>query len=322
MNETIRTYIGGLFAGLPSTPDTQRAHSELLQMSEDKYRELRESGASENEATGRVITEFGNLDELADDLGIRREMDDAANEPEVPTLSVAETDEVIRLVRRSSLQIAAGVFVILIGLAATVFLGATAFERAAAVPVLLCTAVAVGLFIAGGRAITRSSGRLDRGEARVEPAIADGIRTMRERTEGGFTTALIVGVGLIVLSVSFPAMFGAFGQGFGAVPAIGTSAMFVVLGAGIATLIVAAMRRSLLGTIEAAGRPHQGPADEANDGSELIGRVASVYWPCIVLVFLTWGFLFGGWGIAWVVFPLGGIAFGIFASIASMVRGT
>src|SRR5699024_7294823 len=62
MNTAIETYINSLFAPLPRTPDLERARLELLEMSEDKYQELMNSGISENEATGQVITEFGNLD--------------------------------------------------------------------------------------------------------------------------------------------------------------------------------------------------------------------------------------------------------------------
>src|SRR5690606_1042606 len=78
MLNTIRTYIDGLFAELPDSPDVNRAHADLVRMSEDKYHELRDEGLTDNEATGRVITEFGNLDDLADDLGIRTQLDRAA----------------------------------------------------------------------------------------------------------------------------------------------------------------------------------------------------------------------------------------------------
>ena len=42
---------------------------------EDKYNELLAEGKSDNEAVGIVIAEFGNLDEVAEELGIRGVMD-------------------------------------------------------------------------------------------------------------------------------------------------------------------------------------------------------------------------------------------------------
>lgn len=68
--ETIKTYIENMFLNLPSTPEVQKAKRELLCMMEDKYTELKEEGKTENEAVGIVISEFGNLDEIAESLGI------------------------------------------------------------------------------------------------------------------------------------------------------------------------------------------------------------------------------------------------------------
>ena len=59
-----------MFMNLPRTKEVERAKEELLQMMEDKYNELEKYGKTDNEAVGIVISEFGNLEELADDLGI------------------------------------------------------------------------------------------------------------------------------------------------------------------------------------------------------------------------------------------------------------
>ena len=64
--ETIRNYLESMFADLPNTAAVLKAKQELYSMMEDKYTELREEGKAENEAIGIVISEFGNLDELAE----------------------------------------------------------------------------------------------------------------------------------------------------------------------------------------------------------------------------------------------------------------
>ncbi len=63
--ETIKNYLEAMIAGMPDTPEVRKAKAELLQMMEDKYNELISEGQSENTAVGTVISEFGNLDELA-----------------------------------------------------------------------------------------------------------------------------------------------------------------------------------------------------------------------------------------------------------------
>lgn len=68
--EAIREYLSNMFMNLPETPQVLRAKAELMEMMEDKYEELIAEGMSEKEAVGTVISEFGNLDELAQELGI------------------------------------------------------------------------------------------------------------------------------------------------------------------------------------------------------------------------------------------------------------
>ena len=80
--ETIRNYLENMFRGLPDTPEVRRAKEELWQMMEDKYTELTEDGVSKNEAVGTVISEFGNLDEIADSLGIAQFLPAAVNRRE------------------------------------------------------------------------------------------------------------------------------------------------------------------------------------------------------------------------------------------------
>ena len=68
--ETIRKYMESLFTSLPNTKEVIKAKEHLLEMAEDKYNSLKEDGVSDNEAVAKVIAEFGNLDELKDELGI------------------------------------------------------------------------------------------------------------------------------------------------------------------------------------------------------------------------------------------------------------
>ena len=84
--ETIKSYLETMFANMPNTPEVIRAKTELLGMMEDKYNELIQEGKSENEAVGTVISEFGNLDELADTLGINSQPHEAADNRRILSL--------------------------------------------------------------------------------------------------------------------------------------------------------------------------------------------------------------------------------------------
>lgn len=73
--ETIRSYIDNLFRSYSHTPRVQKARAELLEIMEDKYNELKSQGRSENEAIGIVISEFGNMEEIAAELEVDTSLD-------------------------------------------------------------------------------------------------------------------------------------------------------------------------------------------------------------------------------------------------------
>ena len=68
--ETILNYLDNMFINLPQTSEVLRAKEDLMEMMEDKYNELMSEGKMQNEAIGIVISEFGNIQELIDELGI------------------------------------------------------------------------------------------------------------------------------------------------------------------------------------------------------------------------------------------------------------
>ncbi|AWE41494.1 permease prefix domain 1-containing protein [Actinobaculum sp. 313] len=83
--DTISTFLDAMFAPYPETPRLLEAKRELRAMMEDAYADAMASGKSHNEAVGSVITDFGNLEELAPVLGIL---------PDIRTTAKLDDDEV------------------------------------------------------------------------------------------------------------------------------------------------------------------------------------------------------------------------------------
>ena len=107
--ETIKSYLETMFANMPNTPEVLRAKQELWGMMEDKYNELISEGLSENEAVGTVISEFGNLDELSETLGLNRQQYNTPSDNR-RCLSIEEIKKYIRAYNVKSILIAIGVF--------------------------------------------------------------------------------------------------------------------------------------------------------------------------------------------------------------------
>ena len=72
--DTIETFLDNMFAPYPATPRLIEARSELRAMMEDAYNDAIAQGKTHNEAVGQVITDFGNLHELAPILGIAQDI--------------------------------------------------------------------------------------------------------------------------------------------------------------------------------------------------------------------------------------------------------
>ena len=68
--DAIDTFLDAMFAPYPATPRLLEAKGELHAMMEDAYTDAISKGKTHNEAVGQVITDFGNLEELAPVLGI------------------------------------------------------------------------------------------------------------------------------------------------------------------------------------------------------------------------------------------------------------
>ena len=67
--DAIDTFLDSMFAPYLTTPRPLEAKGELRTMMEDAYNDAINKGKTHNEAVGQVITDFGNLEELAPTLG-------------------------------------------------------------------------------------------------------------------------------------------------------------------------------------------------------------------------------------------------------------
>lgn len=109
--ETIKSYLEAMFAGMPNTPEVLKAKDELLQMMDDKYTELIAEGVSENEAVGQVISEFGNLDELSEELNLKKEVEELKSREQSHRrfVNLNEVKDYLNAERKSALFVSVGV---------------------------------------------------------------------------------------------------------------------------------------------------------------------------------------------------------------------
>lgn len=65
----VSVYVDNVFAALPDTAEAQQMKSEMTASLEEQYEAALAGGASEDAALGRVVSQFGSVDELREALG-------------------------------------------------------------------------------------------------------------------------------------------------------------------------------------------------------------------------------------------------------------
>lgn len=325
--EAIRNYLETMFLNLPNTPEVYKAKNELWQMMEDKYTELKNEGKSENEAVGTVISEFGNLDELAEDLGIRQfvhSSDTPLQTTKTASLSMEEAKQFLHDQARHSYLVALSVFLFISSCCFPIFFGAasdTAMRNSDLLDALgptfffLLIAAGVGLLVYSNVRMGRWN-HLKTDNFVTDFATTDYVHREMERYKSTHALLLTVGIMLCILSVVPPILVDALSSGASRMMDVlddcsgGFTLLLVAI--GVFFIVVSANRmggyRTLLhlndqNTVGGNYVPNQQPAYT----NPTLAAIMSVYWPTTTCLYLIWSFLSFQWQITWIIWPVAAI---------------
>lgn len=324
--ETIRNYLETMFMQLPNTPEVQRAKNELLSMMEDKYSELLAEGKPENEAVGIVISEFGNLDELAGDLGIGTVME--AHEP-LPgrLLTMEEIRAFLSNATRRAYNIALGVM-LCICCAVPVIIGdsvAGNSELGDGVGVILLLAMicaAEGLFIYSGF-MAEEWKFLDVQNCFLDFAGSQYVEECRQAYKTQHSLLITFGVILCIFCAVPAVFFNTLFSGIDFFGALSGALVLIFVGIGVFLLVFGSSKMGAYdrllalnrtGTI--GGQYAKSQREERHFSNRTVGTILSVWWPTITCIYLIWSFLTFRWGITWIIWPIAAIARGIVINLA------
>ena len=206
--ETIINYFDHIFMALPPTAEVQKAKNELLSMAEDRYHELKENGKSENEAVGTVIEEFGNIDELAADLGVDFETTNLENEH---FFSRKDVETFLDTYERSDRQLGLGIFLLFLSPFMLIILGllnsgvrpivSPAVIGCVGVPFLLLF-VAVGLCLIIFSSYSRKPFRyMEKEIFRMDYSTAVYVQEEYKKQQSSFVLRVMLAMVLLIVSV-------------------------------------------------------------------------------------------------------------------------
>lgn len=311
--ETIKNYLDSMFMNLPRTEAVLKAKAELLAMMEDKYNELIADGVAENAAVGTIISEFGNLDDIADDLGIANELksDYAVEMSDKRLITRDEAKEYVDYKTKSGLFIAIGVFLCIVSVAAPILTDVVAGNNILGTMVMfLIIAAGVGLFVYNG--ITGRKWKfINKKTCKIDMQTADYLKDEMSRYEKAHAIRIAVGVILCILSV-IPIMISKYLSG--GYENLATALLFVLVGFGVFLFVYSSSIRGSYETLLGLDGNEMDDLDKKSKvvwANERVGFAMDLFWPVILAIYLCCSFITFKWYCTWIIWPIAGSIYGI-----------
>ena len=324
--ETIFNYLENMFLQLPKTPEVLRAKQELGNMMEDKFQELIAEGRKENEAVGIVISEFGNLEELAEELGISQVVNHQNVERDTSRyVDREEAEAFIEMSRRTSIWVSFGVMLCILSPCALIYIGTLQdyskngisdgmIVLFGLIPLLLLVAIAVVMFCWNGMKMEKYE-YMKKENFQMDAAFKEVLKQRQEQEKPKATLKLIIGILLCIFSV---------------MPLLVVGAMFDDdLYAAYALIFLLVMVSFSIWFFIAGGSTvnslkillqEEEFSKEGKKSQKLMDVIGGIYWPIATVIYLGWSFWTMDWGVTWIVWPIAGILYGVIASICNIVQ--
>lgn len=309
--DTIKNYVETLFLEFPKTKEVLRAKQEILTIMEDHYLALLDEGKSEHEAIGQVISEFGSIDEL------REELEFATREKE-PENGIEEEEMYDYLTnrRKDARGLSLGISGCLLAVGALIGLSVYGAEMLGLLLFFVTIAISVGVIIYNGMQFSKNNRMLN--DRYIPAHLNMEAQKLKQGYQKSFQISLVFGICLCVLSVSplfFFQMFtyAEYGMWF----------MFLFLAIGVfliiyGSIIYSSFDKFIKEKYFIADEDELGPnAMQAKygDAARTKHLLERVYWPIVVMIYFGWSFMTGSWGMSWMIFVMAGIFYSVVEAI-------
>lgn len=322
--EIIRNYLDTMFANLPNTPSVLRARDELWQMMEDKYTELISEGKTENEAVGTVISEFGNLSELAEALGLEKEIEQQknpvnGNEQSVRLIGADEAKAFVKAKTEAAFNLSLGIaFCIFCPIPAIIADGLLPSSLEACGVLFLFAFIAAGVILIVSGASKMKPWKFV-GKKGVEPSMDATKFACAEKDVFIKNRKMYMTIGILLCAFCWiPAMIIEEIVRFPRFDWLSGVFIFVCIGLGVMLIVYSNQIMDGYGlllktigtdTIKANYEPKK--EAEPHYVSFAAECFMSVFWPTIVCAYLIISFVSGAWAFTWIIWPIAAIVHAI-----------
>jgi len=219
------------------------------------------------------------------------------------------------------------VAIILLGVATGLFIETNGVfggqsEYILVIVVIIAAAIAVGMFIYGVTSFSEHS-ELDE-DFLIKQETYQIVQKESHQLRKDYQRNLIIGIVTIILAPIY--IFVAESFSFLGIERNSVSICLMMIAFGVFILIFNGITSNAYDTIlkkaksvsEYYATPNTVKSPEYHQKRQAAEKMRTLIWAIVVASFLIWGFIFDGWGIAWIVYPIAGL---LTNPILSMIYG-
>lgn len=332
--ETIKNYLFNIFSTLPKNSELENLKNNLLDSMEDKYNELKKEGKTENEAIGIVISEFGNIEELINELEIDTSKihdDKKAIKVDMDKQSInqkiVDKEEAINYIetnKKYSLINSIGVALCILSVAVIILLSQLIIDLpflskyseglkagTMVTPMLILIAIAISLFIYAG-VNSEKYKYIKKIDFELSSDAKSYVLNKYNLFKSKFAIYMIIGVSGFIMIPFIIVIF--VGSTFSEAASVYAVA-FLILCVSIAVTIfmnVGLYSESLKILLQL-----EEFSKEKKKLNKEIEPIAQIVWPVVVCIYLIYSFATGNWGISWIIFPIVALLLPVFKLVSN-----
>lgn len=321
--KTILSYLDNMFMNLPHTKEVERAKQEIAAMMEDKYNELIAEGKKENEAVGIVISEFGDLKELAVELGIEDLVHEDNTAKKIVTKEEAEdyimqTKVEARIVGLGTVLCILSPVMLLLLSALSEYKHILSEQMAGAIGItclFVMIASAVALFIMIGTKMEKYE-YLKKETFTIDSSLEKYLSAKEEEIKFPSMVKIVIAVSLCILSVIPLLLGGILYEDNDFLHIMTLICLIVFVSIAVYIFITAGTTMDTYKVL----LQKDDYSEKGKKTNKIIDKIAGPYWIAAVIIYLYWSFSSMAWNRTWIVWPIAGVLFAFIAVLCNSIQ--
>ncbi len=182
------------------------------------------------------------------------------------------------------------------------------------IAIMILAAIGIGLIVKVSMRLKKFE-FLEKETFETEYGVTGLVKEKKAVFENRYTTKLIIGITLCILSTVPLFIAIGFGEQENYMQMVSVGAILVILSIGVNFILRAVMKNNSYEQLLEEGEYTRSNKQKEN----VSGKIGSIYWPIIVAIYLGYSFITNDWGRSWLIWPIAALLFAPIAIISDSI---